>query len=368
MGNFEYIEQMRELVSQIKWLDTCNRRITGIWDKKNNKYIEAQKEEYKEYQGNCNIFLQQMQSLLRCLATENLYPHNDKNNRFKICYILYTLKNKQKELHEIMIKNKIIPKRLYQVAPEHLLEKIETLEEIKNAILKNNIIRLDFSDSKDVLHLKDTIDIWIELVNESEKILPIYMSDKVKSLSDCLKAFQEYSDKEIKDYKQIETDYNKIGNFLADIIVAVSTLKQEKETLKKRAIISTSIVQSIYNVYDDIDKTIRETNSKLKLDYNIANHNIELLELDIEKPLVEVTEEGFQAGAKATKEERILYYKELKKKLQLLEKEVNSNNIFSDTEKFLFNDRLKRVQKYCTQKSEYLEGKRKYPFTKPIRR
>ena len=364
MTRFEAIEEMRRLVAKIKWLDTCNRRITGIWDKKENKYIEAQKEEYKEYQGNCNMFLQQMSSLIKSLSTENLYPHNDKYNRFRICYILYDLKKKQKELSKIMKENKLIPKRLYQVAPEYLLEIIETLEEIKKGILKDNRIGLDLSDSKDVLHLEGTIDIWLDLVTESEKVLPAYMSNEAKELYNSLQRFQEHSRKEIKNYEYVKSNYQEVGNLLADIMVAVSKLNKVKESIRQRAIIPLRIVEEIYIVYADIDKTIRETNSNIKVDYSIANHIYELPEFDTEEKVTEVTDEALDKGVKATKEERASYYKELKKKLELLEKEVNNSNIFSDTEKALFNDHLKQVRKYCTKRSEYLEGKRKYPFTK----
>ena len=364
MTRFEAVQGMRILVSELKWLDNCNRRITGIWDKNENKYIEVQKEEYKEYQGNCNMFLQQMSSLIKSLSTENLYPHNDKYNRFRICYILYDLKKKQKELSKIMKENKLIPKRLYQVAPEYLLKIIEVLEEIKKVILEDNRIALDFSDSKDVLHLEDTIEIWLDLVTESEKVLPAYMSNEVKELYNSLQRFQEYSRKEIKNYEYVKNNYQEVGNLLADIMVAVSKLNKEKESIRQRAIIPLRIVEEIYIVYADIDKTIRETNSNIKVDYSIANHIYELPEFDTEEKITEVTDEALDKGAKATKEQRALYYKELKKKLQLLEKEVNNSNVFSDTEKFLFNDHLKQVQKYCIKRSEYLEGKRKYPFTK----
>ena len=364
MTRFEAVQGMRILVSELKWLDNCNRRITGIWDKKENKYIEAQKEEYKEYQGNCNMFLQQASSLIKSLSTENLYPHNDKYNRFRIYYILYDLKKKQKELSKIMKENKLIPKRLYQVAPEYLLEIIETLEEIKKAILKDNRTGLDFSASKDVLHLEDILETWIDLVNESEKVLPAYMADEVKELYNSLQRLQEYSRKEIKNYEYVKSNYQEVGNLLADIMVAVSKLNKEKESIRQRAIIPSRIVEEIYNVYADIDKTIRETNSNIKVDYSIANHIYELPEFDTEEKVIEVTDEALDNGAKATKEQRALYYKELKKKLQLLEKEVNDSNVFCDTEKALFNDHLKQVRKYCIKRSEYLEGKRKYPFTK----
>ena len=364
MTRFEAIEEMRRLVAKIKWLDTCNRRITGIWDKKKNRYIEAQKEEYKEYQGNCNMFLQQMSSLIKSLSTENSYPHNDKYNRFRICYILYDLKKMQKELSKIMKENKLIPKRLYQVAPEYLLEIIETLEEIKKAILKDNGIALDLSNSKDVLHLEGTIEIWLDLVTESEKVLPAYMSNEVKELYNSLQRFQEYSRKEIKNYEYVKNNYQDVGNLLADIMVAVSKLKKEKERIRQRSIIPSRIIEEIYNVYADIDKITRETNSNIKFDYNITNHIYELPEFDTEEKVTEVTDEALDEATKATKEQRVSYYTELKKKLQLLEKEVNNSNVFSDTEKFLFNDHLKQVQKYCIKRSEYLEGKRKYPFAK----
>lgn len=364
MTRFETIEEMKRLVVKIRWLDTCNRRITGIWNKKENKYLEAQKEEYKEYQGNCNMFLQQMSSLIKSLSTENLYPHNDKYNRFRIYYILYDLKKKHKELSKIMKENKLIPKRLYQVAPEYLLEIIETLEDIKKAILKDNRIALDFSDSKDVLHLEGTIDIWLDLVSESEKILPAYMSNEAKELYNSLQRFQEYSRKEIKNYEYVKSNYQEVGNLLADIMVAVSKLNKEKESIRQRAVIPLRIVEEIYKVYADIDKTIRKINSNIKFDYSIANHIYELPEFDTEEKVTEVTDEALDEGAKATKEQRASYYKELKKKLQLLEKEVNNSNVFSDTEKFLFNDHLKQVQKYCIKRSEYIEEKRKYPFAK----
>lgn len=365
MTRFEVTEQMRELTSQIKWLSTCNRRITGIWNKKNNEYQEVQREEYKEYQGNCDIFLQQMSTLLKCLSVENLYPHNDKYNRFNILYILYSMKKKQKELSNIVKKNKLIPKRLYQVAPDNLTKYIESLEEVKQFILKENAICLDFSDNKDVLRLTSVINVWLQLVNESRIILPMYMSDKVEKLYNSLLEFQEYSAKEIKTYDQIEKQYDKIGSLLADIIISVSALNKERETINRRAIMPIRVIDEIYNIYKDIDKTIRKTNAKTKYDYYVSNNNVELPELDIDEKVAEISENEFAEGVKATKEERILYYKELKKKLKLIEDEVNNHNVFSVGEKFMFNDRLRQVQRYCTRMSEYLEGKRKYPFAKP---
>ena len=100
--------------------------------------------------------------------------------------------------------------------------------------------------------LLERVELMIEIVQESQKIFPKYMYDKIQKLTDSLVSLEDYILNKVDNWQMVTKDFSEISSIIADIVISVNDLNKEKELIRVKCIIPASIVEATYETYNHI--------------------------------------------------------------------------------------------------------------------
>ncbi len=110
----------------------------------------------------------------------------------------------------------------------------------------------------------ERVELMIEITQESQKIFPKYMYDKIQKLIDSLISLEDYISNKVDDWEMVTKDFSEISSIIADIIISVNDLDKEKELIRIKCIIPASIIEATYETYNHIADTLRKINLEIK--------------------------------------------------------------------------------------------------------
>ena len=112
--------------------------------------------------------------------------------------------------------------------------------------------------------LLERVELMIEIVQESQKIFPKYMYDKIQKLTDSLVSLEDYILNKVDNWQMVTKDFSEISSIIADIVISVNDLNKEKELIRVKCIIPASIVEATYETYNHIADTLKTMNLEIK--------------------------------------------------------------------------------------------------------
>lgn len=112
--------------------------------------------------------------------------------------------------------------------------------------------------------LLERVELMIEIVQESQKILPKYMYDKIQKLTDSLVSLEDYILNKVDNWQMVTKDFSEISSIIADIVISVNDLNKEKELIRVKCIIPASIVEATYETYNHMADTLKTMNLEIK--------------------------------------------------------------------------------------------------------
>lgn len=112
--------------------------------------------------------------------------------------------------------------------------------------------------------LIERIKLMIEIAQESQKIFPKYMHDRIQKLVDSLVSLDSYIIDKVDDWEMVTKDFSEISSIIADIVISVNDLNKEKELIRIKCIIPASVVEATYKTYNHIADTLKTMNLEIK--------------------------------------------------------------------------------------------------------
>lgn len=112
--------------------------------------------------------------------------------------------------------------------------------------------------------LLERVELMIEIVQESQKIFPKYMYDKIQKLTDSLVSLEDYILNKVDNWQMVTKDFSEISSIIADIVISVNDLNKEKELIRVKCIIPASIVEATYETYNHMADTLKTMNLEIK--------------------------------------------------------------------------------------------------------
>lgn len=112
--------------------------------------------------------------------------------------------------------------------------------------------------------LIERIKLMLEIVQESQKIFPKYMYDRIQKLVDSLASLEDYISNKVDNWEMVTKDFSEISCIIADIVISIDDLNKEKEIIRIKCIIPASIVEATYKTYNHIADTLKRMNLEIK--------------------------------------------------------------------------------------------------------
>ena len=110
----------------------------------------------------------------------------------------------------------------------------------------------------------EKIDLMLEIVQESQKVFPKYMYERIETLRKSLEQLEKYVSNKVDSWEMVTKDFSEISSIIADIVISVSDLNKEKELIRVKCIIPASIVEATYETYNHIADTLKTMNLEIK--------------------------------------------------------------------------------------------------------
>lgn len=112
--------------------------------------------------------------------------------------------------------------------------------------------------------LIERIKLMLEIAQESQKIFPKYMHDRIQKVVDSLVSLEDYISNKVDDWEMVTKDFSEISSIIADIVISINDLNKEKEIIRVKCIIPASIVEATYETYNHIADTLKTMNLEIK--------------------------------------------------------------------------------------------------------
>ena len=112
--------------------------------------------------------------------------------------------------------------------------------------------------------LIEKIDLMLEIVQESQKIFPKYMYERIENLRKSLEQLEKYVSNKVDSWEMVTKDFSEISSIIADIVISVNDLNKEKEIIRVKCIIPASIVEATYERYNQMAGTLKTMNLEIK--------------------------------------------------------------------------------------------------------
>lgn len=112
--------------------------------------------------------------------------------------------------------------------------------------------------------LIERVELMIEIAQESQKIFPKYMHDKIQKLVDSLVSLENYISNKVDDWEMVTKDFSEISSIIANIVMSINDLNKEKEIIRIKCIIPASIVEATYETYNHMADTLKMMNLEIK--------------------------------------------------------------------------------------------------------
>lgn len=249
MNKMEITKMLQDITKKVNWYWVCCRRIQNY-----------------NYKLELSDNLQMIQSNLRWLSNENLYPKTDNYNKTKIFYEMYLLQYKKENLKQIAKTERLRPKDMQNVTYNEIRVLLMDINIIKNEIFNNDIKFRGFNSSAILVM---NLESYSYLLKLSNAFMPSIVTDKVEIICNYFA--------DIKDYIQNNDeliDTEEIDEILIKIFEQFEQLEECKNKIRTLKAIPSSIVELTYNVYGQVYIIFKEFKENKKTNLTVYDCEI----------------------------------------------------------------------------------------------
>lgn len=249
MNKMEITRMLQDTSQRIKWYFVCCRRI------QNDNYKLA-----------LYSILQKIQSNLRWLSNENLYPKTDNYNKMKIYYEMYLLQFDKTKLKQIAKTERLSSRNMQNVTYNEINMLIVDVNIIKNEIFNNDKTFKGFSNSS---ILAMNLESYSYLLEMSYGFMPGVVTNILKIICSQFVTMQNYiqNDDELIDTEEID-------KMLVEIFEQFDKLEDYKDKIRTLKALPMSIVELVYNVYGQVYIVLKEFKDNKKTNLTVYDCEI----------------------------------------------------------------------------------------------
>lgn len=249
MNKMEITRMLQDTSQKIKWYFVCCRRI------QNDNYKLA-----------LYSILQKIQSNLRWLSNENVYPKTDNYNKMKIHYEMYLLQFEKTKLKQIAKTERLSSRNMQNVTYNEINMLLVDVNIIKNEIFNNDINFRGFSKSS---ILAMNLESYAYLLELSYNFMPSLVTDRLKSICNHFNTMLNY----IQDDDEL-IDTEEIDKILIEILKQFDELEDYKDKIRTLKALPMSIVELAYNVYGQVYIILKEFKDNKKTNLTVYDCEI----------------------------------------------------------------------------------------------
>ncbi len=253
MKKTELIRFLQDMIQKIRWYFVCCRRI------QNDNYKLA-----------LYCILQKIQSIIRWLSNENMYPNTDEYNKMKVHYEMFLLQFEKEKLAKIEKAERLKSRDMQNITYLEINKLLIDLNIIKNELFNKDreFIFNGFSDNSIIaMNLEN----YSYLLETSCNIMPDIVSNILKTICNQFISMKKY----IQNTEELDVaNSEEIDKRLQEIFEQFDMLECYKDDIRIIEPVPAIIVELAYNVYSQVYIILKEFKDNKKTNLTVYNCEI----------------------------------------------------------------------------------------------